>query len=48
MFQGVINERVGFVLITTLVTSEVLIPPIIVYLTDCHAGIDLILIILKI
>lgn len=36
--QGLLGERLGLTLITILVTSEVLVPPAVVYLTECHAG----------
>ncbi|XP_035224200.1 diacylglycerol O-acyltransferase 1-like [Stegodyphus dumicola] len=35
--KGRLNEQIGFVLIVALLTAEVLLPPLVVYLTDCHA-----------
>ncbi|KFM72701.1 Diacylglycerol O-acyltransferase 1, partial [Stegodyphus mimosarum] len=35
--KGRINEQIGLVLIVALLTAEVLLPPLVVYLTDCHA-----------
>lgn len=35
--KGLLGEKVGLIAVTSLLSAEVLVPPVVVYLTDCHA-----------